>query len=229
MNIALILSGGNGSRLGAKIPKQYLEVNGKMIISYCLAAFENCQSISAIQIVAEKYWQKIIGNNSLTKFKGFSLPGATRQLSVLNGIEDIRLYAQSGDIVVIHDAARPLISERQIECVIEAAKEHDGVIPVLPVKDTVYCCDDGRKITALLDRNHVVAGQAPEGFKLEAYYEANKKLPPDQMLKINGSTEPAFLGGLDIVTIRGEEQNFKITTKNDLMRFEEIVNKGGFG
>ncbi len=228
MNIALILSGGSGSRLGADIPKQYLEVNGKMIISYCLAVFERCRSISAIQIVAEKYWQKVITKNSLTKLKGFSLPGATRQLSILNGIEDIRLYAQSRDIVVIHDAARPLISEHQIECVIEAMKGHDGAIPVLPVKDTIYYCDDGRKITALLDRNRVVAGQAPESFKLEAYYEANKKLSPDQMAKINGSAEPAFLGNLDIVTINGEEQNFKITTKNDLMRFEEIVYKGRF-
>lgn len=196
-----------------------------MIISYCLETFESCQSISAIQIVAEEYWHEMIQEGRLTKLRGFSKPGKTRQMSILNGLEDIHMYAGEKDIVIIHDAARPLVSPEQIECVIEAAKEHDGAIPVLPMKDTVYCSEDGRKITALLDRERIVAGQAPEGFKLMSYYSVNKKLLPDQITKINGSTEPAILGGLDIVTVQGDEQNFKITTKNDLMRFKEIISK----
>lgn len=223
MNIALILSGGTGNRLGADVPKQYLEVGGRTIISYCLEVFESCRSISAIQIVADPGWHELMSKGSLTKLRGFSTPGKTRQLSILNGLEDIRTYADKNDIVVIHDAARPLVSEEQIEGVIEAAKVHDGAIPVLPMKDTVYFSEDGRKITSLLDRKCVVAGQAPESFKLEKYYEANQKLLPDQIMKINGSTEPAILAGLDIVTIQGDERNFKITTKDDLSRFGEIL------
>ena len=225
MNIALILSGGNGSRLGADIPKQYIEVNGKMTIFYCLEVFENCKSISAIQIVADEYWHEAIRRNPLKKLRGFSAPGKTRQLSILNGLEDIRTYAEKDDLVIIHDAARPLVSLNQIESVIKAAKEHDGAIPVLPMKDTVYLSEHSGRITALLHREHVVAGQAPEGFKLEPYYKANKNLLPDQIVKINGSTEPAILAGLNIVTIQGDEQNFKITTKDYLTRFEEIISK----
>lgn len=226
MNIALILSGGTGSRVGAEIPKQYLKVGGRAIISYCLETFESSQSISAIQIVADEHWHEMIRRSSLRKLKGFSEPGKTRQLSILNGLEDIRSYAGKDDLVIIHDAARPLVSFNQIDSVIEAAKEHDGAIPVLPMKDTVYLSGQSRRITALLDREHVVAGQAPESFKLEPYYMANRKLLPDKIAKINGSTEPAVLAGLDIVTIQGDEKNFKITSKNDLIRFEEIVSKG---
>lgn len=225
MNIALILSGGTGNRLGSDIPKQYLEVEGRTVISYCLEVFEKCQSISAIQIVADEKWHELIERSALTKLKGFSAPGITRQLSILNGLEDMRAYAGEEDIVIIHDAARPFVSEGQIECLIEAVKAHDGAIPVLPMKDTVYLSNDGKKITSLLDRKYVVAGQAPEGFKLGKYYEANRTLLPDEIMKINGSTEPAFLSGMDIVTIQGDEQNFKITTRNDLIRFKERIFK----
>ena len=223
MNIALILSGGTGDRLGTCIPKQYLEVGGKNIISYCLEVFENCRDISAIQIVADEKWHELIRRIPLSKLKGFSIPGKTRQLSVLNGLADIRSYADKEDIVIIHDAARPLISEKMVENIIEAAEMHDGAIPVLPMKDTVYLSEDGKKITSLLERKCVVAGQSPESFKLESYYEANMKLLPDRILQVNGSTEPAVMAGLDIVTIQGDEQNFKITTKADLVRFEEII------
>lgn len=223
MNIALILSGGTGLRLGTDIPKQYLEVNGRTVISYCLEVFENCPVISAVQIVAQEEWKELIGKSGLTKCKGFSAPGENRQLSILNGLKDIRQYAEKDDIVIIHDAARPLVSGQLIENVIEAASVHDGAIPVLPMKDTVYFSEDGRKITSLLERKNVVAGQAPEAFKLEAYYEANRKLLPDKILEINGSTEPAILAGLDIAMIHGDESNFKITTREDFLRFEEMI------
>lgn len=222
MNIALILSGGVGHRLGADVPKQYLRVGGKTIISYCMETFEKCQDISAIQIVAEESWRNSISDGGFRKLRGFSKPGENRQLSILNGLRDICTYASEDDIVIIHDAARPLVSEKMLVTLIEAAKKCDGAIPILPMKDTVYLSEEGR-ITSLLDRNRVVAGQAPESFVLGKYYQANLRLLPDEIRRINGSTEPAILAGLDVAVIEGEEQNFKITTKEDLKRFQELV------
>ena len=148
MNIAIVLSGGTGSRLGADVPKQYIEVAGKPIITYCHETFERCATIDGIQVVADKSWQDVISKvyssalefegECVGKLRGFSDPGATRQLSILNALEDVRKYASDEDVVIVHDAARPLLSEELIECVIEAVKEHDGAIPVLPMKDTVY-------------------------------------------------------------------------------------------
>lgn len=237
MNIALILSGGTGRRMGMEIPKQYIEVCGRPIISYCLESLSAHGEIDAIQIVAEEEWQELItecmkqlnktdGLGILEKFKGFSRPGANRQLSILNGLEDIRKYADDSDYVLIHDAARPRLSEQQITGCLTAAKEHDGVIPVLLMKDTVYASENGATITSLLNRSQIYAGQAPEVFKLDAYYEANTALLPDSILRINGSTEPAILAGMDIGMIPGDEGNFKITTRADLERFREIVEKG---
>ena len=99
---------------------------------------------------------------------------------------------------------------------------HEGALTVIPVKDTVYYGRDGR-IESLLDRDRLMAGQAPEAFRLGAYYRANKRLLPDKILKINGSTEPAILAGMDIGCVAGEERNFKITTREDLERLEQIV------
>lgn len=230
MNIALILAGGSGSRMGLDIPKQYLEVCGSPVIEYSLSAFAENGYIDAIQIVAEAKWQDLIGEclkrtDPKQKCKGFSAPGINRQLSILSGLEDISRYAPPESAVIIHDAARPRVSRDLIERSLDALSEHDGVLPVLPMKDTVYYSAAGQKVDRLLKRECVYAGQAPETFRLGVYLEANRRLLPEEILKINGSTEPAILAGMDVVMIPGEEQNYKITTKADLRRFEQECEK----
>lgn len=238
MVTALLLSGGTGTRMGINTPKQYIEVKDKPIISYCLQAFLSHEGIDAVQIVADEMWRKTIldsmeqlrgdGHDGAVsvKFRGFSEPGENRQLSIFHGLEDIRKYAEESDIVLIHDAARPLLSTDLITKCLEAVAGHDGVLPVLPMKDTVYYSEDGIRISSLLERARIFAGQAPEAFVLGKYYEANRSLLPERILQINGSTEPAVMAGMDIAMIPGDEGNFKITTKADLERFSEIVGEG---
>lgn len=251
MNIALVLSGGTGSRLGGDIPKQYIEVGGKPIIAYCLETFEAHPNIDAVRVVAAKEWQELIAKWTGSKLQGFSAPGRTRQLSIWNGLQDIMCceatqvsltekgsfdgdridvgkvhFNECGDVVLIHDAARPFVSAQTIASCLEGCAEHDGVMPALPVKDTMYYGADGR-IESLLDRSKIIAGQAPEAFRLARYYEANRRLLPEKILGINGSTEPAILAGLDVQYIPGDERNFKITTQEDLERFREIAARGG--
>lgn len=227
MNVALILAGGVGTRLGTEIPKQYVEVKGRPVIAYCLDIFFQKDNIDAIQVVADERWHCYIAENisagNQYKLKGFSRPGENRQMSIWNALNDIKKYATDQDIVIVHDAARPCISGRQLDEGIEAIEGHDGVMPVLPMKDTVYYSRDGSKVESLLERNHIYAGQAPEFFQLESYFHANQKLIPQQILQINGSTEPAILAGLDIVMIPGDEKNFKITTKEDLEHFRNLM------
>lgn len=233
MNIALILSGGTGKRLGADIPKQYIEVCGRPVISYCLERLAKHERIDAVQIVADRQWHETIlkclekcdcpdcGDKG--KFRGFSEPGENRQLSIFKGLEDISRYASESDLVMIHDAARPMLSAQMISDSLAAVNGHDGVLPVLPMKDTVYASADGRRVSALLKREEIFAGQAPEVFVLGKYYEANRRLMPDEIMKINGSTEPAVMAGMDIVMIPGDEGNFKITTGADLERFRKMA------
>lgn len=233
MNIALILSGGTGTRMGADIPKQYIEVDGRPVISYCMEQLAKHEGIDAVQIVADRQWHGTILKclekydcpkcGDIGKFRGFSEPGENRQLSIFNGLEDISRYASESDIVMIHDAARPMLSAQMVANSLAAVEGHDGVLPVLSMKDTVYKSADGKKISALLDRSQIFAGQAPETFRLGRYYEANRKLLPERIRAVNGSTEPAVMDGMDIVMIPGDERNFKITTREDMERFCEII------
>lgn len=239
MNIALILSGGSGLRVGSSIPKQYIEVAGRPIITYCIKTLSAHEAVDAIWIVAEKEWQeKIISWLKMygleSKVKGFSMPGKNRQLSILNGLEDIVSFAGDDHCVMIHDAARPCLSQQMITACFDGITGYDGVLPVLPMKDTVYLSEDGRTITSLLDRKQIFAGQAPEVFVLGKYLAANRELLATEcenakgkkqpaILSINGSTEPAIMAGLDVAMIPGEEANFKITTKEDLERFRKLV------
>lgn len=229
MNIAVILAGGTGTRLGGDIPKQYLEVGGKPIIRYCLDICFGSDQIGAVHVVAEEHWREFIESHlpkeNTLKWKGFSQPGETRQLSIWNALSDIGTYADAEDVVFIHDAARPLLSADLLNRCLSSVKGHDGVLPVLPMKDTVYYSEDGSKVSKLLKRSSVYAGQAPEVFLFGKYYEANRALFPDKIKQINGSTEPAIMAGLDIIMIDGEESNFKITTQEDLHRFQQIVER----
>ena len=236
--VAIVLSGGIGSRMNMNIPKQYIEVADHMIITDSIRPFVECDLVSDIQIVADSMWhEKIIDEYRVLsksylgeldmgmgayKFTGFSLPGENRQLSVLSALRDIAAGCEEEDIVIVHDAARPLISIELIERCINAINGHDGVMPVLPMKDTVYYSDNGLCVTNLLDRDRIFAGQAPEVFRTKKYLEACESLLPDKIMEIKGSTEPAIMAGMDIVMIPGDEKNIKITTKDDLERYKNL-------
>lgn len=226
MVIALILSGGTGSRLGGDIPKQYMEVAGKPLIAYSLDVLIRHEGIDRVQIVADVNWQDYIrGAVQSNKPLDFSLPGKTRQLSIFNGISDIREYSEDEDIVFIHDAARPNLTSDMISNYIKSMQGHDGLMPVLPMKDTVYHSLNGDRVDGLLKRSEIVAGQAPELFLLGKYYEANRLLLPEDILSINGASEPAVMAGMDIAIVSGDENNYKITTVADFDRFEKSIRK----
>lgn len=277
MNTALLLSGGTGSRMRTDIPKQYIRVADKMVITYSLKTLVNASVIEKIYIVAAKEWHEEIITDAkqhgvcTDKIAGFAVPGISRQSSILNGLQRIverrnvdtendeihdvatendgicdaatendkicdvdrendaacdtdRVNDDTcgADTVLIHDAARPQLAEAQINACFAALDGHDGVLPVLPMKDTIYLSEDGGQVTELLDRSKLFAGQAPELFYLKKYYQANIMLLPDRINQINGSTEPAILAGMDIVMIPGDEGNFKITTNADMERFREL-------
>lgn len=233
MNIAIILSGGRGCRLKSDIPKQYIEVSGKCIISYSLISLFEASDIDKLVIVSEEEYRELIKaeiekncSQFIDKFAGFANPGVTRQMSIYNALLFARdvIKAKDSDLLFIHDAARPNLSLQMISEYINAIKNHDGLIPVLPMKDTIYLGENG-SIMGLLDRNKLFAGQAPELFLFEKYMKANEALMPDKILKINGTTEVAVLAGLDVAMVPGNELNFKITTKEDLERFKLMVEK----
>lgn len=227
MNYAIILSGGTGCRVkGIEVPKQYYIVEQKPVFYYCMKTIAAEPLIDYFIIVASKEWRQFIQKYTAEyadKFIGFVEPGENRQLSIYHALMELQKRALEDDMVLVHDAARPMLSEQLLrKCICEAAKA-DGAMPVVPMKDTVYFSKDGKNIDSLLEREHIYAGQAPEVFHYGKYLRANEALLPNEILKINGSSEAAMKAGMTIRLLDGEERNFKITTDRDLEQFQKMM------
>lgn len=225
-NFLVILSGGTGTRMNARIPKQYIEIKEKPIIYYTLKCFD-FSIFEKIVIVLSEDWQEYVSHLIECQFDSskiiYAKAGASRQESILNGLEAIIQLATSEDNVIIHDGARPNVSLDLIERMLNSSIGYDGVMPVLPVKDTIYVSKSGKEINSLLNRDELFSGQAPELFKLQKYYNINKQLSISELSNIRGSSEIAFKNNMKIGLILGEESNFKITTQSDLDLFKRMV------
>jgi 2-C-methyl-D-erythritol 4-phosphate cytidylyltransferase len=227
MKALIMLSGGVGSRLGCDIPKQYIEVGGKRIISYSLDTFMHRGDIDVFVTVVAEEWKTMV-EQMFTSCRGkvlYAEPGETRQLSIYNALKVARDILSDDDVIIIHDAARPLVSNDIIDRCFDACLHHDGALPVIGVKDTLYMSQDGKAISSLLDRNTLYAGQAPESFVFGKYFAAHQSLSHEEVAAIKGSTEIAYKCGMNVTLVKGDEMNFKITTKDDLETFESIMNK----
>lgn len=237
MNIAILLSGGTGTRIKSKIPKQYIKINGRTIMSYSMETLLKCDKVDALFVVAAKEYEEAIKEEIVElaaekeagvpgfayKFKGFCSPGENRQMSIYNGLLEARKIAKKGDKVIVHDAARPFVSDKLIKKCIRCLKDADGVMPALPMKDTVYISEDGSVISKLIDRKTVFAGQAPESYDLFKYLDACEALMPEKILGVNGSSEVAVMARMKVAIIDGDEKNFKITTDADLEKLESLI------
>lgn len=227
MNVAILLSGGTGTRVGADRPKQYIEVKGKPVIAYAFDVIQKSSVIDRICIVAEESWQDyILSFCEADEEILFAKPGRNRQESILHGLQEIKKQLDGAgqvESVFVHDAARPYLTDSMITEYYEALTGYEGVLPVLPMKDTVYLSEDGKTVTALLNRSQIYAGQAPEIFLFHPYLAANEALLPEKILFVNGSTEPAVMAGMNIKMVPGEERNTKITTPLDLQKFIDNV------
>lgn len=230
MNTAIILAGGVGSRMGLDCPKQFLMVQDKPVISYCFDIFQNHGEIDNIVVVVSEQWQPFVEEHAakygVDKIRGYAPAGETRQHSIYNGLKCIAKNCPGTDIVIIHDAARPLVSDEIISECLKGAEEYDGAMPVISVKDTVYQSADGKTIGCLLKRSELFAGQAPESFKFEKYYRIHNEVTDEEIGSTAGSSEIAYRHGMEIRMVKGSERNLKITTIEDLETFETIL-KGG--
>lgn len=229
MNTAIILSGGVGTRMGTECPKQYLEVAGQPIIAYCLEVFQSHPAVDSIVITAADEWQGFlnewINKKGITKFKAFAPAGRTRQHSIFNGLTAAECCTDRDGVVIIHDAARPLVSEQIISDCLSAAAEFGGAMPVITVKDTVYYSQSGEKIDNLLDRGCLYAGQAPEAFRYGEYLDIHRAASDSEIAETVGTSQIAYNHGMNIRMVKGSESNFKITTSEDLEAFKAVLNK----
>ena len=220
MNVALIVAGGKGKRVGLDIPKQFVLVNDKPLLIYTIEAFANHKDIDDIILVVPKDYRDeaigYIGRYALPKITTVVIGGETRQESVKNGLDEIkRKGIQDDDIILIHDAARPMVSEDVITENVRFARSYGAVMTALPSVDTVIKGND--IIDEFLNRNEICFEQTPASFMFKIIYEAHEKA------KGNDASDDCVLvkdNGIDIHIVKGNRNNFKITTREDLELFK---------
>ena len=226
MNVAIILAAGNGTRLSNNIKKQFIKIHDKQLFLFSFDSF--CSSnIDKILIVSSKedinYVRSLVSSNE--KFLDVIAGGKTRQQSVKNALDYLKGILADDDVILIHDAARPLIKFPLINEVINKTIEYDCCSLILPIKDTIISLSNNN-YESTLERDKLASVQTPQGFKFKIIYEAHLKAIH------SSATDDAQLVknlGLNIHLIKGDEQNFKITTNEDLNYFEYILGCDDYG
>jgi 2-C-methyl-D-erythritol 4-phosphate cytidylyltransferase/2-C-methyl-D-erythritol 2,4-cyclodiphosphate synthase len=214
---ALIVAAGRGERAGG--PKQYRALAGRAVLRRSAEAFAARASLVQVVIGADQagdYNTAMAGFDALLPVGG----GETRQQSVRNGLEALAKHAP--DLVLIHDAARPLVSPALIEHVIAALAQAEAAIPLLPVADTLKRETDGSWAT--VPRDGLQRAQTPQGFRFEAILKAHRQFAGQDTTDDMALAE---LAGLKIAAVAGEESNMKITTPEDFATAERLLGGGG--
>ena len=231
MNIALILAAGSGSRMGnTDKPKQFLPIYGKPLMVHTIEAFEMHDEVDAVVISTNeeyidqvKVWCK---QYDLSKVKMIVAGGDSRQISVYNGLQAVKKLANGDDIVLIHDSARPLISQKIISDNIEGAKSFGAVDTVIHATDTIVESKDGEKISNIPNRKELYQGQTPQSFRLSLILEAHEKAKDGSIPNVTDDAKLIIAMGKDIHLVEGDKLNFKITTFDDLMMLKALLKIG---
>ncbi len=224
-NIAIILAGGIGSRMGLDMPKQFFKVAGKMVIEHTIEAFERNPHIAEAAIVSNPAHvtdiENIVQRNGWTKVKQILKGGKERYDSSLAAI---RAYSGRDINLIFHDAVRPLVSQRIINDVCYALQEHEIVNVTLPAVDTIIEVEDGRMV-ATPDRSRLHCVQTPQGFRLNAIELAYDRALKDPSFRATDDCGVAFryLPEVPIHLVSGEEINVKMTYKEDIPVLEKLL------
>lgn len=221
----IIPAAGSGTRLGTEVPKQFLKVNNKYILNYSLETFNNHSGIDKILVVTSKDYielvKDIVAKNTYNKVVDIIEGGKERQDSVFNALKYLKQEASDDDIVLIHDAARPLISNELISNVIQNTLVNSASIVAIKAKDTVINVKE-KVINGFLDRNIIYLAQTPQAFKFGIIFDCFIKSYAENMYFTDESTMLNYFG-YDVYITDGSLFNFKITTKEDLELFQNIM------
>lgn len=221
-NIAVILAGGSGRRMGTDVAKQFIKVRGRMVIEYAIDAFDANDGIDEVAVVVSadnvEFISQVIAQNHWKKVRRVLTGGKERYDSSLSAI---RAYADEQCNLIFHDAARPLVTQRIISDVVEGLRQHEAVAVAQPSVDTIFEVQDG-VITSIPDRTSLFRAQTPQGFNISVITDAYRI----------GLADPAFRATDDcgillryrpdipIHVVAGDEACMKVTYREDVQKLE---------
>ena len=230
MNIALVLAAGSGTRMNNELPKQFLMVNEKPLFVYSVQTFQNNPKVDVIVIATNANNIELVKDYckqfDLNKVKSVIAGGETRQASVYNGLKEIEKIIKSPkDIILIHDSARPLVSDRIIKESVEACIEFGAVDTVIQASDTIVKSSDDQTIGEILNRQEIYQSQTPQTFEFSIIKDAHEKALKDQVPNVTDDCKLVMHYGMDVHFVQGDKLNFKVTTPEDLEMFKALARK----
>ena len=222
MTVAIILAGGTGNRTNIKIPKQFVNICGKTLLEWSLKAFESNQCINLICLVIDPSYKKLIEDSlEIETPIIFANPGIDRQKSVYSAL--LKIEQHNPKIVLVHDSARPCISQKLINRVLMSLKNSKAVIPVLPIYDTIKFVDAKNIIQKTINREHMHIAQTPQGFEYKTLIKAHRKTNASSKKSITDDASLLEIQSIKVKTVLGDSKNVKITCKEDFKIAEDNI------
>ena len=227
MNIALIIAGGSGQRMNQDIPKQFLNVNDKPVIIYTLEAFQRHPNIDKIEVVCLDGWQEILRayckQFGITKLANVVEGGENGQSSIRNGLWDLKEMYDENDLVLIHDAIRPMVSEEIISDAIRVCKKYGNSISVIPCAEAMLKTEDGVSSLEQIPRDNLKRTQTPQTFVLKDIVAAHEEALEKGITNSVASCTLYIELGKKLYFSAGSEKNIKLTTPYDIDIFKSLL------
>ena len=228
-NVALLIAGGSGSRMGQDIPKQFINVYDKPVLIYTLEGFQKHPQIDAIEVVCIDGWHEVLWayakQFNISKLKWVISGGETCQESIRNGVFNLEGEVSDDDIVIIHDGIRPLVDETVLTDVILKAQHYGNAVTSLPYNEQIFVLDDEKSTVKYIPRGTLRRVSTPQAYrfgKLDwGYHEAFEK-----KIGIYGSSYTNTMMvelGERLYFAAGSDKNIKLTTKDDLEMFKAYL------
>lgn len=228
MNILLLMMAGSGTRFGADIPKQFVEVNGRPVFSYILEGYQQLECIDRILVVTHPDWfdyvtewrEKLAASKMDPPVAG----GATRSESVKNGLTAASAFASDQDVVLLHDATHPYVDAEGTEEVIAEVKEVGGATLAQFQYDTVYRMDgESRLLKEVVPRQEIVSGASPEAFRFGKIFGIYENASQEELERMTSAGAIALAYHIPMKVVKTDLINLKITYPRDMELFRALV------
>ena len=226
-NIGLLIAGGSGNRMHQDIPKQFLTVNEKPVIVYTLEAFQNHPEIDAIAVVCIEGWDQVLWayakQFNITKLQ-YVVPGGKKgQDSIRNGVYELEKHFAPEDIVLIHDAIRPMVSAEIISDNIRVAREKGNAITVIPCAEAMMQTEDGEVSVGSYPRDRLKRTQTPQAFHIGDICDLHRRALEAGITNSVASCTLMIEMGEQVYFSSGSEKNIKLTTVEDIDIFKALL------
>ena len=221
-NIALLIAGGSGNRMGQDIPKQFMHVDGCPIIIHTMNCFQKHPDIDAISVVCLKGWETVLqayaNQFCIDKLKYIFPGGNSGMESIHNGIYGLKdAGCDDEDLVLIHDSVRPLLSQDIISSNIAICKAYGYAITGIQCREAILESEDGFSSTTSIPRDKLIRTQTPQTFRLRNILNVHEEAKIKGIVdSVASCTLVAEVGGREMHIVPGSEKNIKITTVEDL-------------